>query len=117
MSSLAQHTRFLKQNWALVGVLAVALCVTGWFAFQFISTFLFLNDPRNHDSDLKAWMNPHFVMELYDLPRPLVLELLERPDDETGGIKLGQVANELRITMEELTERIRAGAATYRERS
>lgn len=95
----------------------MALAVACWFAFQFVATFLFLHDPRNSDGDLKAWMNPHFVMEMYDLPRSVVLEILERPEDEMGGVRLGLVAEELGISLEELTDRVRERTATYREQA
>lgn len=117
MSDASRRVQFIRQNWMLLGVLAAALGVAGWFAFQFVATFLFLHDPRNHDGDLKAWMNPHFVMVMYDLPRPLVHEILKRPLDETGGVRLGHVAQDLGLTMEELTARVRAAAETYREQA
>lgn len=106
---------FVRHNWLLLSVLAGALIVSGWFAFKFISAFIFFNDPRNQDGDLRAWMNPHFVMEMYDLPREVVLDILELPPDLKGGKRLGEIGRERGLTMPELTELVRDGAAEYRE--
>lgn len=105
---------FARDNWVVLSLFLAALFVAAWFAFKFVATFLYLHDPRHKDGDLKGWMNPHFVMVLYDLPRPVVLDALQLPIEERGGRPLHDIAEELGLTMPELTEHIRNVAAEYR---
>lgn len=111
----ARLRQFARENWVLLTVFAGSLAVAGWFLFHFVANFLFFHDPRNQDGDLRPWMNPHFIVMMYELPRPIVLEILELPEDERGGRRLGEIAAELDLTMEQLTDRVRAEAATFRE--
>lgn len=105
---------FVRQNRLLVVVFLAALLIAGWFAFNVIANFVFFNDPRNQDGDLKGWMNPHFISEMYDLPRPVIEDILELPANGRQGRPLKDIAAELGLTMDELTERVRDGAAAYR---
>ncbi|MDX8347969.1 hypothetical protein SLH49_08220 [Cognatiyoonia sp. IB215446] len=94
-----------------LGSLAVAL----WFAFHAITDALYFNDPRNVDVALKPWMTPRYVVLTYDLPRPLVMELLELDPDDDRGIRLGRLAQERNISMDDLTTLVRDATAAYRE--
>lgn len=107
--------QFARQNWLLLGVFALAMVVALWFAVQFTLNFLYFNDPRNKDVDLKGWMTPRYVVMTYDLPRPLVAELLGLTDPSQRGQSLRRIADDMGLTMEELTELVRAEAAIYRE--
>ncbi len=104
-----------RRNWRLVGVFLAALCVVLFFASRVFLDFLYFNDPRNVDVDLKPWMTPRFVVMTYDLPRPLVFEILALDLEADRGLRLRQVAERHGLTMEELTARVRDAAKIYRE--
>ena len=106
---------FIKQNLLLVGLCLGSLGAALWFAFHAISDALYFNDPRNVDVALKPWMTPRYVVLTYDLPRPLVIELLELDPKDDRGIRLGRLARDRNVSMEDLTELVRAAAAEYRE--
>ena len=106
---------FIRQNWQLAFVFFGALLFASWFAFQAISDALYFNDPRNVDVDLKPWMTPRYVVLTYDLPRSLVAEVLTLDQESDRRIRLGQLAKERGLTMDELTALLRAAAADYRE--
>ncbi|MEL6425213.1 MAG: hypothetical protein AAFQ33_07130 [Pseudomonadota bacterium] len=106
---------FIKQNRLLVGLFLGSLAVALWFAFHAITDALYFNDRRNVDVDLQPWMTPRYVVLTYDLPRPVVIDLLELDPDHDRGLRLGHLARDRGITMEELTALVREAAAQYRE--
>ena len=105
---------FIKQNLLLVGLFLGSLGVALWFAFHAISDALYFNDPRNVDVALKPWMTARYVVLTYDLPRPLVFDILDLDPDDRG-VRLGRFAKERNLSMDELTSLVRDAAAAYRE--
>ena len=105
---------FIKQNLLLVGLFLGSLGVALWFAFHAISDALYFNDPRNVDVALKPWMTARYVVLTYDLPRPLVFDILDLDPDDRG-VRLGRLAKERNLSMDELTTLVRDAAAAYRE--
>lgn len=113
---LSTHTRqFARQNWMLLSVFLLATVVALWFLIGIALDFIYFNDPRHQDADLKPWMTPRYIVMSYDLPRPLVLEILGLP--EIGGERrsLGRIAADQNMTLDELTELVRKSADAYRE--
>ena len=106
---------FVRQNWLLVAVFLGSVALGLWFAAHALLDALYFNDPRNVDVDLKRWMTPRYVVLTYDLPRSLVAELLELDSEEDRGVRLGKLAAERALSMEELTALVREAAAQYRE--
>lgn len=108
---------FLRENWVLASCFALALIVAGWFALQFVLQAIYFHDPRNRDVALKGWMTPRYVVMTYDLPREVVAETLGLTDLSQRRWRLGRLAEEQGVTMEDLTARVRDAAAAYREAS
>jgi hypothetical protein len=106
---------FIQQNWLTVSLFVGSLALALWFAFHAITDALYFNDPRNVDVALKPWMTPRYVVMTYDLPRPLVMELLELDPEDDRGIRLGRLAQERNLSLDELTALVRDAAAEYRE--
>ncbi|PWQ95577.1 hypothetical protein [Leucothrix pacifica] len=78
---------------------------------------LFFNDPRHQNVDLQPWVTPRYIGLSYDLPRPVVMEILEIEEGSKFPKRLDRLANKLDITLEELTEKVRAAKADYEENS
>ena len=110
----AKLSNFLRHNWLLVSLTLITLVIIVWFGARFMLDFIYFNDPNNVDVDLKGWMTPRFIALTYDLPRPFVFDLLELAPSDEGGPHLGAIAEDLGISLNELTIRVRDAAAVYR---
>lgn len=109
-----QTKTFLRENWLLFSGLLLAVIVAIWFATRVLMDFLYFNDPNNVDVELKRWMTPRYIVKTYDLPRPEVFEILQLDLDADSGRRLGRIAEQDGLTMQQLTEKVREGAAQYR---
>ncbi|UWQ20138.1 hypothetical protein [Jannaschia sp. W003] len=110
----ARLVAFACQNWGLLSVLLLMLAVALWFAAQVVLDFFYFHDPAHVDVDLKPWMTPRFIVLTYDLPRPFVFDTLGLDDKSGRGQRLGRVAREMGVTMEEVTAQVRDAAEAYR---
>lgn len=106
---------FVRQNWKLVTVFLIASVAALWFAGSILLQFLYFNDPRHQDEALKGWMTARYIVLSYDLPRPLVLEALDLSPEEGGRRPLRKVAQEMGITLDELTQIVRNVAQEHRQ--
>lgn len=79
-----------------------------------LANAIYFNDPSHKDVELEAWMTPRYVLHSYDLPRPVLMELLGIDEDTKNPRRLDKVAQNIGLTLDELTVKIRAAAATYR---
>jgi hypothetical protein len=107
-------TTFIRHNWVLVLLTLATLLIIVWFGSRLVLEFIYFNDPNNVDVDLKGWMTPRFIVLTYDLPRPFVFDILELPETAQGGPHLGIIAEELGVSLDELTQRVRTAAAAFR---
>lgn len=108
--------KFLRQNWMLLSVLLGAAVIAAWFIIHALLQFIWFHDPKHVDVDLRGWMTPRYIVRTYDLPPPLVMETLQL--DPEGGHRpktLKDIAQDLGLTMSELTALIRETAETYRQ--
>lgn len=106
---------FWRTNWILLLVFLSALAVVAWFGSHMLLSFLYFRDPQHKDVELKGWMTPRYIVMTYDLPRPLVLANLGLTNAEMHGRPLRSIGRDLNMTMEEMTEAVRAFAAEYRK--
>ena len=60
-------------------------------------------------------MTPRYVALSYDLPRPVMMELLELEESSIGPRRLDRIAQNIGISLDELTERVRLAAIKHRE--
>jgi hypothetical protein len=111
----ARLSNFAKDNWTLLVGFVLALVIALWFAARFVMDFLYFQDPNHVDVELEPWMTPRFIVMTYDLPRPLVFDLLGIQQGEERGQPMRDVAEDLGLTMEELTDLVRDAAQKYRE--
>ena len=112
MNSKLSH--FIRSNVLLVTLTVITLCFILWFGSRFVLDFIYFHDPNNVDVELKGWMTPRFIVLTYDLPRPFVFDLLELGTGDDKGQRLGAVAKEMDVSLEELTQKVRDAAADYR---
>ncbi|MCP1169090.1 hypothetical protein [Limimaricola litoreus] len=108
-------TSFLRRNRGPLALLLLAGAVAVWLAFRMVADFLYFHDPAHRDVELRGWMTPRYVVETYDLPPSLVSELLDLPAQGPRRRRMRRIAADLGLTLEELTDRVRAAAAEYRQ--
>ena len=106
--------RFLLRNWPLLALFLAAGAVVLWLLVRMTVAAIYFHDPANADPDLKPWMTPRYIVRGYDLPPPLVAEVLGIVEQDRRGRPLGEIAAELGLTMEDLTARVRSAAAEHR---
>lgn len=107
--------RFLKaQRWTIAGLLLSATALV-WVSVSFLADAIYFNDPRHKNVELQAWMTPRYMALSYELPRPLVMELLGIEEGKKSPRRLDRLADSLGITLEELTVKVRAAQKAYRE--
>lgn len=96
---------------AVFGISCVAAL---WFAASAVLDLIYFNDPKHRDEALKGWMTPRYVVMSYDLPRGVVADALGLVEGE-GRVRLKRLAEDQGLTLDALTEQVRAAAATYRQ--
>jgi hypothetical protein len=106
---------FVRKHWIIVSILVLAACAMLWMVISVALNFLYFNDPRNQDIALKGWMTPRYVVMSYDLPKPFVAEMLGLTSDDQRGMPMRDVAKQMGVTLEELTEIVRTSATAFRE--
>ena len=78
---------------------------------------VYFNDPRHRDESLKAWMTPRYVALSYDLPPPVVRELLGIEKGADHPRRLDRLAENMGLSLDELTQKIRQASAQLREQT
>lgn len=112
MSGSQKLLAFARQNLFLVGGAAVSLAIVLFVVTSLLMNFIYFNDPRHQDEALKGWMTPRYVGLSYDLPRPLLIELLKVEPGKP--IRMREVAENMGLTLEELTTLVRDAADEHR---
>ena len=98
--------RFLRENWGLTVLVVAALLLAVWFALRTLAGIARLNDPPYGVVELQPWMTPRFVALIHDVPGPVVLEALGLEGGDRDR-RLGRIARERGLTMDELTALVR----------
>ncbi|MDD9922825.1 MAG: hypothetical protein OXQ92_11185 [Boseongicola sp.] len=109
-----QLLQFLRKNWLPTAVLVGACFLVIWFLTRAALDFVHFNDPKHQDADLKGWMTPRYIVRSYDLPRSLVFDTLGLQDPDRRGVPLRRIAEDMGLTLEELTDLVREVAEEHR---
>ena len=108
--------RFVRKCWLPVSGLVLSTGLAIWFASTFLAEALYFNDPKHQEAELKKWMTPRYIVLSYDIPRPVVLKLLNlTEEDASQGNRIGKLAEGMGLTLDELTQKFRSAAKDIRE--
>lgn len=113
---LSKFKRFAKSHWLAITGFLLSATIALFFGFTFMANAIYFNDPKHQDEALKDWMTPRYIVLSYDIPREIVADALGLDADNKGKrIRLLDIAKAQNLTIEQLTEKIRNVAQTYRE--
>jgi hypothetical protein len=109
--------RFIvAQKWACLGLLLSV--VAAFIASTYLAQAIYFDDPKHQNVTLRAWMTPRYVAHSYDVPRRVVIKTLEIADEEDDHPRrMDVLAQRLELSLPELTEKLRADIAVFREQS
>lgn len=113
---LTKFKQFAKRHWLPLAGFLTSAGIALIFGFTFMADAIYFNDPSHKDVLLQGWMTPRYVMLSYDIPRDLVMGALGLDESAIGqGLRVLGIAQEQNLSLDELTEKIRAIAQDFRE--
>ena len=108
-------SRFLSEHrWATAG-LALSLTILIGVSSTLLADAIYFNDPAHKDVELKSWMTPRYVALSYELPRPVMMEVLGIEEGDDFPRRIDRLAASLGLSLEELTAKVRAAKVSYLE--
>ena len=78
---------------------------------------IYFNDPSHKDIQLEGWMTPRYICLSYGLPRGVVFDLLDVDEDSPGPRRVDHLAENIGVSLDELTEMMRVAAVAYRRQT
>jgi hypothetical protein len=121
MLNLKQYSSTTLFKFASAHKLAVLGFVSSVVAVVVLSSTIladaiYFNDPRHQDVELQSWMTPRYVCLSYDLPRPLMKEILGIEEEDFDGRprRLDHYADNIGVSLGELTNIVRIAATAHR---
>ena len=93
---------------------ALALALTLFFAVRLVVFTLLWSDPAMRNQPIEAWMTPGYIAHSWHVPREVIVEALGRPDPESRGLTLAEIAEARGATEAELVAALDAAIAAYR---
>lgn len=104
---------FAKKNMIPIGLLLASIIAVIFFSKGFIANLIYFADPRHQNQPLEYWMTPRYVVMSYDLPPPIVDEVMGLRPKIDKRKPLTRVLEDLGITLEELQTRINEAQAAH----
>lgn len=99
--------------------LGAALVVLAIFVGEFASEAIYFANPGNQDRPLELWMSPRFVGKSWDLPKPVIFEIMQMDMDappKEGPRTLADVLVRTGMTLEELQNQVETAEREMRGR-
>ena len=120
MLSLEQYKNSVLFKFVCSYKLTVLGFLTSMTTVVFLSSTMladaiYFDDPEHKDMALEAWMTPKYIALSYDLPRDVVISLLDIDLKSDKPRRLDHLADNIGVSLTELTGMVRAAAATHRE--
>lgn len=104
---------FARKNMIPIGLLLVSIIAIIFFSKGFIANLIYFGDPKHQNQPLENWMTPRYVVMSYDLPPPIVDEVMGLRPKIDKRKPLTKVLEDLDITLEELQTRINDAQAAH----
>ncbi|MEO0543231.1 MAG: hypothetical protein AAFY99_05370 [Pseudomonadota bacterium] len=102
-----------RQRWPFLAFI-VGFAALMWFGGHFVANFLYFNDPAHRNQTLEAWMTPRYVSLSYAVPPERLFPVLGLdPEGPHRKVRLGEIALEQGVTLEELQARVLAAKAAH----
>ena len=108
----------LRAMWArapwLLSAFTLAVAVTLYFGVKMVMSAIYWNDPRHIDQALAGWMSPGYVAMSWNVPRDVMMDILDLEPNGGRPPRLADIAAEQGLSVEELGSRIEAAIRAYR---
>ena len=108
------HRFIVEQKWACLGFF-LSIITAVFISATYLADAIYFDDPRHQNVELRAWMTPRYVAHSYDLPRNVLLNILEIQPETNFTKGMDTIAENLGLTLEELTVKVKTEAEVYRE--
>lgn len=95
-------------------LLGAALAAILFFGIRLGADWLYWNDPAHRDQNISGWMTPRYVAMSWDVPRPVMIEILDLQPREGRPMNLRDLAEERGMTLAELVETLESGIQAFR---
>lgn len=109
----------LRRHPIASGLLVLAVAVLVIFAWQFAAQAIYFNDPTHQNPALELWMSPRYVGRSWDLPPPVVFDIMQMDHDtppHDGPRTLTEVLSRTGLTLEELQARVESAKTALEAR-
>lgn len=104
---------FARKNMIPIALLSVSVIAIIFFSKGFIANLIYFADPKHKNQPLEYWMTPKYVVMSYDLPPPIIDEVMGLRPKIDKRKPLTKVIEDLDITLEELQNRINEAQAAH----
>ncbi|RVU85899.1 hypothetical protein EOL70_00160 [Leucothrix sargassi] len=106
--------QFATANKFTVVGFVVSLILTVVLSSTMLADAIYFNDPKHKDIKIEGWMTPRYISLSYGLPRNMVFDLLDVTEDTRGRRRADHLAKNIGVSLDELTDMVRAAAVAHR---
>ncbi|MEM1378348.1 MAG: hypothetical protein AAGG69_13265 [Pseudomonadota bacterium] len=109
----------VKKHPYIGGLAAILIVATAYLSLDALMETAYFALPSNNDRPLESWMSPRFVGMSWELPREVIVDIMEI--DDTGDKAqrprtLYDVMARTGLTLDELQSRVEAAEAEMKQR-
>ncbi|MBV1868988.1 MAG: hypothetical protein KUG69_13955 [Marinosulfonomonas sp.] len=93
-------------------LLALALVI--FFAVRSVVALIYWADPEHRDQPIQGWMTPRYVVQSWQLPPEVMIEVLNAGPMPGRRLTLREIADDQGISVNDLATRITAAINAHR---
>lgn len=106
--------KFALANKLLVLGFLVSVIVVIFLTSTKLKDAIYFNDPAHKDVQLEAWMTPRYVALSYDLPREVMMDLINIDDKTKIPRRMDHLAEMIGLSLGDMAVKVRQAAISYR---
>ncbi|MBV1903862.1 MAG: hypothetical protein KUG58_09525 [Marinosulfonomonas sp.] len=95
----------------------LALAFVVFFTVRSVTALIYWSDPTHRDQPIEGWMTPRYVVQSWQLPPEVMIEILDAGPMPGRRLTLAQIADDQGITLKDLAARITAATDAHRAAS
>lgn len=95
----------------------LALGLVAFFTVRSVIALIYWSDPAHRDQPIEGWMTPRYVVQSWQLPPELMIEVLDTGPMPGRRLTLREIAERQGTTVKDLAARITAAIDAHRAAS